>query len=188
MKIKNKIRSYWALRWGIYAVAAVICYIIQTLNYDTVKPVLLIPFGLCVVLFEISVPDKEITAMLIGIVTGFLIDVSCGKLFGYSAFFISVFCIIETVLFTRVFTRNIFNFSVYAMFCILVYLFFDYVFYYAIWGYDGVHLIWTKIMFPCFMWTLFSSVVIYYVFKLISKLRPVKDVKLQESSFIAYSD
>jgi cell shape-determining protein MreD len=187
MRSKNKTRFYGALRWGIYAIAGVMCYVIQTLNFGTVKPILLIPFGLCVVLFEISVPNRELSAMLIGIGVGFLVDVSCGKLFGYSAFFISVFCVIETILFTRVFTRNVFNFSVYAMFCVLVFLFFDYVFYYVLWGYDGVGLIWRKIMFPCFIWTVVSSVVIYFVFKLVARLKPVKDVQLRESSFITHS-
>jgi rod shape-determining protein MreD len=186
MKIKNKKRSYAALRWGIYAVMLVLCYVIQTLNTGTVKPILLIPLGLCVVLFEIETPNRELLAMSIGIITGFFIDVSCGKLFGYSAFFMAVFCVILTMAFTRIFTNNIINFFIYNAICVLVYAFFDYVFYYAIWDYDNVHLIWNKIMFPSMIWTVVSSVVIYFVFKLVLRLKPIKDVKLKESSFLSH--
>ena len=67
------------LRWILYGLLVLFAFVIAAAG-NHIKPLLLIPIALC-----ISSTCKDIPAVGVGIVCGFLLDFSCGKLLGYYA-------------------------------------------------------------------------------------------------------
>ena len=82
-----------ALRWTLYYVLIFFSFIIMT-SGTWRKPVLLVPIALA-----IAVNNNQYGSVVTGAICGFLIDIACGKLFGYNAVILAFFCIVVSLLF-----------------------------------------------------------------------------------------
>ena len=71
-----------SVRWLLYYLVIFISFLIMT-SGTLLKPILLVPIAIC-----IAIDNNQYASVLTGAVCGFLIDISCGKLFGYNAVFV----------------------------------------------------------------------------------------------------
>ncbi|MBQ8724967.1 MAG: rod shape-determining protein MreD, partial [Oscillospiraceae bacterium] len=93
-----------ALRWIIYALIILFCYIFLTAGSFR-KPLLLIPVALC-----ISSYAREHTAVSTGIICGLLLDIACNKLFGFNALILMLMCAGVSLLYKYYLTHKLMNF------------------------------------------------------------------------------
>ncbi len=145
------------LQWMIYAILLVVCYIWQT-SGSMIKPLLLIPIGLC-----IASHMGEIRAMLIGAACGVLLDLACGKLIGSNAICMILLCVGTSLLYHYLLKQKWFNMLWLTALCALIQGGMDYLFYYVIWEHENVSLIWENIILPSCWMTALSSVPIYFI-------------------------
>lgn len=162
-------------RWIFYYVLIFFCFIFMT-SGTLLKPVLLIPVALC-----IALNNNQIGSAVTGAVCGFLIDISCGKLFGYNAVVLALSCIIVSLLFDLYLRYRFANYIIITSVVSFLLGWLDYKFYYEIWNYDNVERIFSRITVPVWIYTVISSVFIYLVIKLINHfLMPKEHLTLQE--------
>ena len=168
-RIKTRRTSSWekrnlAIRWVLYALIILFCYVTATAGSFR-KPLLLIPVALCIASYA-----REHTALLTGLVCGLLLDITCGKLFGFNGLILMLMCIGISLLYKHYLTHRFLNFLALAAVCILVQGCLDFFFFYAIWDHSHVSLIFTRHIFPCCVYTILSSAVVYAVIHNINRL------------------
>ncbi|MCX7658686.1 MAG: rod shape-determining protein MreD [Oscillospiraceae bacterium] len=158
----DKVRVF--LKRSTYILIAAVLYVFMTTSAKTpVKPLLLIPFAVCV-----SMNESEFASSMWGLFCGFLLDSACGKVFGYNAFVIMVLCMFSSLLFLYLIRRNFFGFFIISAAAIFLHAVLDYFFYYAIWGYENVGLLFWDTYIPQMLWTLACGALLYFVGKYIS--------------------
>jgi len=167
MKIKRrKIKSERLriiLKWFLYALLISISYVYMTGTVVNLpKPLLLIPIALC-----ISMHENEMTASIVGLICGFMLDSACGKIFGFNAFLLMVFCMFTSLLFLYLMRQNIINIIAITIAATLIQGTLDFFFFYAMWGYDSVGLVFLHNIIPSMIFTIISSVFIYFIVKFI---------------------
>jgi len=129
------------------------------------KPVLLVPVAVC-----ISLRNDVMPSAFTGGFCGLLIDICTGRLFGYNAVLLTVFCTAVNLLF-EFYLRNKFvnflwvNAVVSALQCAL-----DYEFYYKIWNYENTENILMHVTLKVWAYTVISSVFVYLLLKVIDIL------------------
>lgn len=171
-RIKTRRTSSWekrnlAIRWILYAVIILLCYVTATAGSFR-KPLLLIPVALCIASYT-----REHTALLTGLVCGLLLDITCGKLFGFNGLILMLMCIGISLLYKHYLTHRTLNFLVLASAGIFIQGCLDYFFYYALWDYSNVSLIFRHHILPCCIYTIISAIPVYAVIHNINRmLRP----------------
>jgi len=151
------------IQWVLFVAVIFICYLLET-SGSSIKPLLLIPVSLC-----IASHTGELQAMTTGAVCGLLLDLACGKLPGFNAFFLVIFCVLISLLYRYFLRQKLFNMLCLTAVCALIQGYLDYLLYYAVWGHEDVVLIWQNIMFPSCLMTTASSVVFYFLIKKIAE-------------------
>lgn len=165
-----------AVRWIIYYVVIFFCFIFMTTG-TFMKPVILIPAALC-----IAVNSNQISSAVTGAVCGFLIDISCGKLFGYNAVLLAFFCIFVSLVFELWLRNRFINVMLSTAVVSLLSGLLDYKFYYEIWNYDNVERILTSVTLPVWIYTVISTVFVYLIFRLINHfLMPKTHLTIEEA-------
>ena len=154
-----------AIKWAVYVILAVLCYISSTSGSG--KPAALILFPLSA---AISVYESEIPSAVFGSCAGLLLDVSLGKLPGFTALWLCLCCAGVSALFAQLLRKNIVNFLLIFLAVGGVYLYIDYYFYYKIWGYEGFELVLKARLIPSALKTLAWSVPTYGAVRLIENL------------------
>ena len=164
------------LRWTLYYVLIFLSFIIMT-SGTWIKPILLIPVAMC-----IACGNNRYAAVGTGALCGFLTDIACGRLFGYNAVIISVFCIIISLLFEFYLKHKFANYFVLTAVLSYIQCRLDYHFYYKIWGYEGVEKIFSSVLLKAWIYTVISSVIVYILFSLINHfLMPRTHLTIEEA-------
>lgn len=168
MKTKSIFRLYAFIRWAIYLLIISIAFVSSTIG-TSVKPILLIPIAVCISINE----GDEIVSTITGILCGLLIDISCDKIFGYNAIILIGICVFTSLLFNHFLRPNVVN--AFAVCAILTFIHgvLDYLFYYAIWGYENVSYIFFNYTIISWIYTSISTFFIYLLIRFIyTKFRP----------------
>ena len=145
-----------AIKWLIFFVLAVLMYASSTSGAAKPKALLLFPLAAAAAVFE-----SEIPSAVFGAFCGLLLDVSLGKLTGFTALWLCLCCAGTAALFARLFRKNILNFLWIFVLIGGIYLYADYYFYYKIWAYEGYKLVLTKYLIPSAVKTLLWSIPVY---------------------------
>lgn len=140
------------IKWAVYIVLLFLFFTFQTTFYFIgifdIRPVLIVSF-----VVALSMQEREIFAMVFGLLAGFMWDFSAGKIPGFNAA-ILMLCCVTISLVTMYFMGN--NFLNSAMLCAVVMVLqglLDYLFYYLIWGYVDSHLILIRYILPIALYT-----------------------------------
>ncbi len=158
----DKLRLF--LKWGAYVLVAAFLYVCMTTSAKTpLKPLLLIPFAVCV-----SMNESEFASSIWGLFCGLLLDSACGKVFGYNAFVLMVICMFSSLLFLYLIRRNFFGYFIVSAAAIFLHGILDYFFYYAIWNYENVGLLFWETYLPQMLLTQAVGALLYFVGKYIS--------------------
>ncbi len=154
-----------AIKWAVFSIFAVFMYASSTSGGASPKALLLFPFAAAVAVFE-----SEIPSAILGSVSGLLLDVSLGKLTGFTALLMCLFCAGISALFAQLLRKNIVNYLLAFSLAGGIYLYLDYYFYYKIWGYEGYRLVLTRRLIPSALKTLLWSLPVFGAVYLIERL------------------
>ncbi len=163
------------LRWIVYYLLIFIGYIYMTTGTWR-KPVILLPLALA-----IAVNNNQYGSVVTGAVCGFLIDIACGKLFGYNAVILAFFCIVISLLFEFYLKNKFVNYMIFTAAASFIQCWLDYKFYYKMWKYENVHRIFTRYTLRIWIYTMISAVIAYLLIKLVNRLlMPRKHLSFDE--------
>ena len=140
-----------ALRWTLYVLLLALCFVLQCTGRH-LNPLYVIPAAVC-----ISMSEGVLTAAGVGVVTGLMIDISCGKLLGLNALFLVCGCVCTALLFMHLLRHNIIKGGL------------DYLFYYYMWNYDAVETVFARWHLPVIFLTTGAVLPLYPIFKLIKR-------------------
>lgn len=184
--IKQEQRKYYllqTLQWIIFSLLIVGAFVTATAG-SFLKPMLLLPLALC-----ISSHTGEIQATAVGMICGLLMDIACGKLLGYNAVWMVVSCVAVSLLYTYMLRQKLLNIVILTAVCVVVQGYLDYLFYYAIWGYEDVIQIYTGTILPSGIMTLASVFLLYKPLKWIAEKCGTHRVhELEKTIISAYRD
>ncbi len=151
------------IRWALYLLLIFGAFIFAN-SGDFLKPLLLIPIAL-----GISSVSGSITAGIIGLVCGFLMDISSGTLLGYRALVLFLICIAASILYDRLFRLHFLNTLLFTAVTAFLVTGLDYIFRYWIWGYDHVSYLYTHYSLRILLYTTASAIVFHLIFALIHR-------------------
>lgn len=156
-----KVRN--TIRWILYFLCIFLAFITSN-SSDTIKPLLLIPIALC-----ISSVSGLVVSGGIGILCGLLMDISTGSLPGYHGILLFLLCMATSLLYDRLMQQRFLNLIFFTFAAAFFITGCDFVFRYAIWGYDNVSHLYLHHSIPCLFYTTLSSVVYYPIFALMHR-------------------
>ena len=178
LRLPREKRIYYiktVLRWIVYYIIIILFF--STMNAGTwTKPILLVPAALC-----IAVNNDLMASAFTGAVCGFLIDVGCGRLFGYNAVLLTVFCVAVSLLFELYLRDKFINFFWINAVVSFIQCCLDFEFYYNIWKYDHAEMIFCGKTLKVWAYTVIASAFVYLLFKLVNnKLMPREHLTIKE--------
>ncbi len=164
------------IRWILYYILIFFCFVLMT-SGTMLKPLLLTPAALC-----IAVGNDQIASAVTGAVCGFLLDISCGRLFGYNAVILTFFCIAVSLIFDLYLRNRFINILIVCTAVSFIQCWLDYKFYYEIWNYENTERIFHEYTLPVWGLTVIASVFIYLIIKMINHfLLPKEHLTLEEA-------
>ncbi|MDE6782025.1 MAG: hypothetical protein K2J40_11315 [Ruminococcus sp.] len=165
-----------SLRWLMYYVMIFSEFIFMA-SGTWRKPLMLIPTAL-----YIAVNNNIYASAVTGAICGFLIDVSCDKLFGYNAVLLTVSCMMISLLFEFYLRDKFVSFLFISAVVSYIQCWLDYKFYYEIWNYDNIKMLFTEHTLKIWAYTVISSVFVYLVLKIINHfLMPETHFTIEET-------
>ena len=169
-------RAKTALKWVIFIIIAIFGYTSSTSGNGGSSGLVLFPLAIAV-----SVYESEIPSALFGSFAGLLLDVSLGKLPGFTALWLCLCCSGFSALFSMLMRKNIVNYILAFLVGGGIYLGIDYYFYYRIWAYEGYELIFRKILLPSALKTLAWAIPVFAAIYIIERLSGVfRKLELEE--------
>lgn len=151
------------IRWILYFFCIFLAFVTAN-SGDTIKPLLLIPVALC-----ISSVSSMIVSGGIGILCGLLLDISCGTLPGYHAILLFLLCMATAMLYDRLMQQRFLNMVIFTAIAAFLITGCDFIFQYALWGYENVSHLYVHHSLPCLLYTTISGAVCYPIFFLIHR-------------------
>ena len=137
---------------------------------------LLVPAAICV-----AIGNDVMAAAVTGAVCGFLTDMACGRLFGYNAVLLTVFCVAASLIFELYLRNKFVNYLWITAIASFLQCWLDYKFYYEIWDYENVGRIFTHVSLKVWVLTVVASVVVYAMYRLINRfLMPKEHLTIEE--------
>lgn len=157
------------IKWVTYLALLLVLFVLQTtpglFQIMGVRPILLIPFVICLSMFE-----SEKTAAIIGALAGCLWDSNTMRLFGFSAIILLICCVSCSLLIMYLIKANLVNAMLLCTATVAIYLSIDFLFYYVIWGYDGLTSILLRYLLPMAGYTLVIAPLIFFLVKKVHHL------------------
>lgn len=151
-------------RWGSYFGVLLALFIIQVtpgwFAIMGIKPMLLVPFVVCLSMFE-----TEKTSAVFALIAGGFWDASSQKMFGFSSLILLICCVACTLLVMYLIKPNLVNSILLCFGALFVYYFVDFIFYFFIWGYSGV---WWYLLYhilPTIVYTVAVSPLLFFLMR-----------------------
>lgn len=153
------------IKWTLYSGLLLLLYVFMRSGaMDKWQPILIIPLAAAV-----SMGENELPSCVFAMFCGFMIDIACNNIFGFSAVWLMAVCLASSLLVRNLIRVNLFNFCAVSLTAILLQFSMDYLFNVAIWGRPGGEIIFTASMLPSAVSTFLLSPAIYYLVRLINK-------------------
>ena len=174
---REKLNSF--LRWTIYLLLMAADYIrMSTFQTDFPAPLCLLSIAVCISVFE-----DPFDAALTGCIAGFFIDNAEGTLVGLNAIIMMWCCLITSLLFYFIMRKHIVNVLLLVTATVVIQTGFRYLFYYAVWGYDGDGKLFPKEFVPIIIMTVMTVFIFYPVIKFLhKKLGKIDESYIEEKS------
>ncbi len=157
------------IKWLLFSLILLLLYVIMRAGvFGHWQPVLIIPLAVAVAMNE-----SELSVGIFALFCGYLIDIACGFIFGFSVVWLMPVCVAATLLVKNLIRRNLFNFVVITVAAVIIQFSMDYLFNIAIWNIPGGEVIFYSSMLPAAISTIILSPSMYYLVKLLNnKLSP----------------
>lgn len=151
------------IKWIIYCVAVIFFYIIMRSGaFDIWQPIFIIP--LCI---AVAMQTTELPSCVFALFCGYMIDISYGFIFGFSAVWLMLVCVSSTILIRNLIKVNLFNFLVITLVALILEFSMQYLFYVVIWNVPGGEFILTNSIVPTAISTFIVSPLMYYGVKFV---------------------
>ena len=152
------------VRWILYYLLILLSFIIMT-SGTWMKPILLVPAAMC-----IAVSNGQLASAFTGAFCGMLIDIACGRLFGYNAVILAFFCALVSLMFELYLRPRFFNYLWITAMVAFAQCWLDYKFYYQIWDLADIQVIFRTVTMKVWLYTMISAFLIYPLYRLIDRL------------------
>lgn len=163
------------MRWIVYYLLITLSFVLMT-SGTWKKPIFLVPVAI-----SIAISNDLMLSAYTGAVCGFLIDIACGRLFGYNAVLLTVFCVGVSLVYELYLRKKFINYLFITAVVSFLQCWLDYKFYFEIWDYDNVERIFYSHTLKIWLYTMISSVVIYVIFRIIDHfLMPKEHLTIEE--------
>ena len=156
-------------RWIVYYIIIFALFAFMT-SGTYLKPMILIPTAIC-----IAMKNDMMGSAFTGAFCGLLTDIACGKLFGYNAVLLTVFCVGTSLMFSLYLRNKFINFLWISGICSFIQCCLDYEFFYGLWGYEDVETIFWNTHMNSFAMTVISSVFVYIIFGIVNRFLMPKE-------------
>lgn len=147
-------------KYGLYGLILLVLYLLQNtpglFAIGQVKPVLVIPFVVCVAMLE-----GELVGGLLGVAAGLLCDTGSSLLFGINSLIFMSACVAIGLLVIYYMQPSLINSMLFTGVLILVRQLFEYFFYYLMWGYENSSIVLVNSMLPTVIYTLAVTPLFY---------------------------
>ena len=155
------------VKWILYSVILFVFTVIQTtpglLQINGVKPVLILPLAVFVAVFE-----GETGGFCFAVAAGIVWDSVSDKPLGFSAILLAVCCVIIALLVIFFVKASILNCCILCLAAVCVYCFFDFLFFYAIWGAGGLMSVLLTHFLPMIIYTTVISPLVFLLVRVIA--------------------
>lgn len=169
---RQKRRNF--IKWLLYSLVLLLLYVVMRAGFfNHWQPVLIIPLAVAVAMNE-----SELSVSIFALFCGYLIDIACGFIFGFSVVWLMPVCVAASLLVKNLIRRNLLNFIAITVVAVFLQFSMDYLFNIAIWSIPGGEIILTTLILPTAISTVILSPSMYYLVKLLNK-------KLSPSGFDA---
>lgn len=166
-----------------YVEIALICQIVLSVGTG-VKPLLLIPFAIAV-----STWSDEVTSACTGMLCGFLIDMSCGRLLGFNAVILIILCTLTSLIYVHFLRRKFINYFFISSIATVIQGLLDYFFFYVLLEYENSVYVLRNITIKSIIMTIISSFFIYFIVNLINKkMKPYQLRTIEEALQYEYEE
>lgn len=160
---RQKRRNF--IKWLFYSLTLLFLYVIMRAGiFSHWQPVLIIPLAVAVAMNE-----SELSASIFALFCGYLMDIACGYIFGFSVVWLMPVCVAASLLVKNLIRRNLFNFVVITVAAVILQFSMDYLFNVAIWNIQGGEIILTASILPTAISTIILAPSMYYFVKLLNK-------------------
>lgn len=174
MTLQKKLRLI--LKWSTYVILFLLLYVLQTsvplFEVFSVKPILLVPAAIC-----LAIQENELAGGILGAFAGLLCDMASGELFGFNAVILLICCVGGSLVVQYLMKPNLFTAMVLGAGTLLIRGMLDYLFFYAMWNYEGSSHILVRYILPTVLYSLLVLPLFYLLFK---KLKRSFDGALEE--------
>ncbi len=161
-KSKTQIRRE-ALKWFLYTICLLMGYALMSSGaFVFWQPFLIIPLAVSVSLFE-----RELSSCVFALFCGYLIDIACHFLFGFSAVWLMIICLFASLLSRNLIRANIINFLWIDFIAVFLEFAMDYLFNVFIWDTKNREILLNKSIIPSAIATMIVSPIIYLLVKCI---------------------
>lgn len=176
---KKKERFNLIIRWVLYILIMIVSYIGMCITNSTIPdPILLIPVALCIAMWQ-----GPVASALAGCICGLMIDSAMGTVAGYHALMLMWICTVISLMFMFVLRKHFINILIITSVSTVLISALDYLFIYAIWGYDKNAWIFSHMYLPSILMTIIACVPVYYLIKVITvKFGHIKETFIEEKS------
>jgi len=148
------------VRWVCYCLLLLFFYSMYTNPSFSFSAGLMIPLAVAVSFFE-----DELPAGIFAIFCGFFYDLSSSRLFGFTSFWLLIFCVAVTLLRIYVFKQNLFNYLWQnAVICLLI-GFLDYIFFHWLFEGSGAKIALYNYILPAMALCIVFSSIIYFIIR-----------------------
>ena len=169
---RQKRRNF--IKWLLYSLVLLLLYVVMRGGFFSHwQPVLIIPLAVAVAMNE-----SELSVSIFALFCGYLIDIACGFIFGFSVVWLMPVCVAASLLVKNLIRRTLLNFIAITVVAVFLQFSMDYLFNIAIWSIPGGEIILTTLILPTAISTVILSPSMYYLVKLLNK-------KLSPSGFDA---
>lgn len=160
-------RKYTFLKFFAYVIEIIIFYILEGVPnlFPEVlqgKPLFLLPIALSIGFFE-----KEIPAMVYGIVCGSLIDFGVASHFGFYTFSLAILCFFIGYIVENFFNLSLVFFLIVSVIAVPVLISLNFVFTYIVLGYSDYITYYVNHIVPIMIYTFIVSPIFYGINKVI---------------------
>ena len=171
-KLVRSDRNRTFVRWGLYSFILLFLYTVMAGVsggfFGSWQPLLIIPLAVAVAMHE-----SELNSAIFAALCGLVIDIACGRLFGFSGVWLMPGCVGAALLVSHLIKANLLNFFwVNAVVCALM-AFADYFFRYVLWNVNNAHFILWEYILPVHLSAVaFSPLLFLAVRKISHSLSP----------------
>ncbi len=154
-----------AVKWGIFILMMLLFYTLMRVGiFNRWQPYFIIPLTAAVAMFE-----SEITACIFSMFGGFMTDIACGYLFGFSAVWLMTVGVLASLLVRNLIRVNIVNFMLISFAAVVAEFSMDYLFNVFIWNVKHSDVVIMMTILPSAISTVVVSPAVYYLVRMVER-------------------